>query len=271
MTTYYDGPDLETTVLDALRTAGRDPEAIDSDDLAGMDEFHAQGRACTIALARLADVEPGERLIDVGAGIGGPARTLARHFGARVTAVEPTERFVRLAGSLTERAGLADRVTVARGDGRALPFADGSFDVAWTQAVWQSVEDKSALAAEIRRVLVPGGRLAMAELFGSGEPLHFPVPWGDGPADSHVLTEADLKAVVREAGFEVEQWLTTADALPAVAAATTDGELMSTGVPGVGLELLMPDYEERMAGVARNIGEGRIGLLLATLRVGGSR
>ena len=180
MTTYYDGPDLHATVFAAIRAAGRDVGAIDSDDLAGMDEFHALGRAGTLALARLANVRRGERVLDVGAGIGGPARALARHCGAQVTAVEPTERFANLARTLTDHAGLSDRVTVVRTDGSALPFTDASFDLAWTQAVWQSVENKRALALEIRRVLAPGGRLAMFETVGDGRELHFPVPWGDG-------------------------------------------------------------------------------------------
>lgn len=102
----YDGPDLESVVLDALRAAGRPLNPLDSDDLAGMDEFHALGRAGTLAMAKLAGVRRGEQVLDVGAGIGGPSRALARHFGANVTALDPTPRFCRLAGTLNERCGL---------------------------------------------------------------------------------------------------------------------------------------------------------------------
>lgn len=265
MTTYYDGPDLRETVFAAIRAAGRDIEAIDSDDLAGMDEFHALGRAGTLALAELAEIAPGERVLDVGAGIGGPARTLARHYGAHVTAAEPTERFAALGHSLTERVGLSDRVTVVHTDGSVLPFPDASFDLAWTQAVWQSVEDKQALAAEIRRVLTAGGRLAMFELVGDGRDLHFPVPWGDSPADSFVPAEPDLKDVLESAGLRVEEWLSGEGAQAALVAATGDSQRMTTGLPGVSLDLLMPDYAERMAGLARNVEDGRIGVVLAVL------
>jgi SAM-dependent methyltransferase len=265
MTTYYDGPDLEPTVLDALRSAGRDVEAIDSDDLAGLDEFHALGRAGTLALADLANITPGERVLDVGAGIGGPARALARHFDAYVTAVDPTARFARLADTLTARSGLSKRVTVVHADGRTLPFPAGSFDVAWTQAVWQSVEDKDAFATEIRRVLAPTGRVAMFELIGDGRELYFPVPWGDGSADSFVVTETGLRSVLERAGFRVDCWLTGGEAQAALAAAAGDTARMASGLPGVGLDLLMPDYVERMAGLARNVEDGRIGILLAVL------
>jgi ubiquinone/menaquinone biosynthesis C-methylase UbiE len=265
MTTYYDGPDLHETVFTALRAAGRDTEAIDSNDLAGIDEFHALGRAGTLALAELAKVAPGERVLDVGAGLGGPARALARHYGAHVTAAEPTERFANLARTLTERAGLSDRVTVVHTDGSVLPFPDASFDLAWTQAVWQSVENKHALAAEIRRVLTPGGRLAMFELVGDGRDLHFPVPWGNSPADSFVPTEPELKDVLDRASLRVGEWLDGEDAQTALVAAASDSERMTIGLPGVSLDLLMPDHTERMASLARNVEDGRISVLLAIL------
>jgi MPBQ/MSBQ methyltransferase len=265
MTTYYDGPDLEPIVLAALRAAAPEIEELDSDDLAGLDEFHALGRAGTLALADLADIKPGERVLDVGAGIGGPARALARHFGARVTAVDPTERFAKLARTLTARAGLTEHVTVVHSDGTTLPLPPASFDVAWTQAVWQSVEDKHALATEIRRVLAPTGRLAMFELIGDGRELHFPVPWADTRADSFVPTETELRAVLEDVGFRVDQWLTREAAQAALAAAAGDGQRMTSGLSGVGLDLVMPDYSARMDGLARNVEEGRIGLVLAIL------
>jgi SAM-dependent methyltransferase len=188
MTSYYDGPDIEELVLGALRASGRSLDPLDPDDLAGLDEFHALGRAGTLALANLAEVRRRELGLDVGAGIGGPSRVLARHYGAIVTALEPTRRFASLAGTLTDRAGLADQVTIVKGDGRTLPFADAGFDLVWTQAVWQSVEDKTALSAEIHRVLRPRGRLALLEVIGDGRELHSPVPWADGPAESFVVT-----------------------------------------------------------------------------------
>jgi len=265
MTTYYDGPDLQTTVLAALQAAGRDVDRINSDDLAGIDEFHALGRAGTLALAKLANITPGERVLDVGAGIGGPARFLARHYGAIVTAVDPTARFANLARTLTERAGLSDQVTVVHTDGTGLPFPDASFDLAWTQAVWQSVENKQTLATEIRRVLTPEGRLAMFELVGDGRDLHYPVPWGDGPADSFVLAEPELKALLQGTGLHIDLWLTGQAAQAALVTAAGDTERMTPGLPGVGLDLLMPDYAERMAGLARNVEDGRIELLLAAL------
>jgi SAM-dependent methyltransferase len=265
MTTYYDGPDLHAAVFAAIRAAGREIDEIDSDDLAGTDEFHALGRAGTIALAELAGVNVGERVVDVGAAIVGPARALARHYRGRVTAVEPTERFANLARTLTERAGLSQRVRIVHANGSVLPFPDASFDLAWTQSVWQSVEDKHALDGEIRRVLTRRGRLALFEVVGDGRDLHFPVPWGDTPADSFVLAEPEFKAILEQSDLRAENWLRSEQAQQALASAAGDTERMTSGLPGVGVNVLLPDYAERMAGLARNIEEGRVGLLLAVL------
>ena len=105
LTSYYDGPDLTGRVRDALREAGLDPERLRVEDLTAMDQFHALGLAATLALAELAELRPGERVLDIGAGIGGPARVLAARFGARVTAVEPLARFRRLAADAQRRHG----------------------------------------------------------------------------------------------------------------------------------------------------------------------
>jgi SAM-dependent methyltransferase len=263
---FYEGPDLESVVLDSLRASGRTVDPLDSDDLAAMDEFHALGRVGTLALAELADVNPGERVLDVGAGIGGPSRALARHFGAEVAALDPTERFCRLARALNERCGLADRVTVVQGDGTTLPFEPRSFDLVWTQAVWQSVEEKASLCAEIHHVLRPGGRFAMLELLRQGSaPLHYPVPWADGPAQSFLVSDQQWRDMLAAAGFEPQRWLTGEQAQSALVDAAAAGRAMAAGVPGVGLELLLPDYEARMAGLARNVEEGRVTLLMAVL------
>jgi SAM-dependent methyltransferase len=266
MNTYYDGPALEDRVLTALRAAGRGEIPLDSDALAALDEFHAVGRAGTLALAKLAGVGVGERVLDLGAGIGGPSRVLARYFGAHVTALEPTARFAALARVLTERCALDDRVRVVRGDGREIPAADASFDLVWTQAVWQSVEDKAKLAAEINRVLRPGGRLALLEVAGDGAALEYPVPWADGPGESFVISTALLGEVLEAAGLGLEDWSIGADVQAAVLAATQDNARMAAGLPGVGLDLLMPDYAARMAGLAANVEAGRIELVLALAR-----
>ena len=268
--TYYASgrEDLAPIVLDALVAAGRSIEPLDPDDLAAIDEFHGLGRAATLALAELAEVGAGTRVLDVGAGIGGPARTLTRHFGAEVTALDPTARFCALHEELNRRAGLTEQIEVVRGDGREMSFEDGRFEVVLTQAVWPSVEDKAALLAEIHRVLVPGGRLAIFEAMagpGGGE-LEYPLPWADAPAESFVVSAEQAQALAADAGFAVAEWRQGLDAIsPIGAIAGSDAPAMSAGVEGVDLALLMPDFEARMGGLARNVEAERIELAMAVL------
>ncbi len=259
--TYYDGPELVDTLVDALARAGLDPNALDIDDLAALDEFHALGRAASLTLAELADVHPGERVLDVGAGIGGPARFLAARYGARVTALDATARFCRAAELLTRGAGLADRVDVVLGDALALPFADHSFDLAWSQAVSQNIADKPRLVAELTRVVRPGGRVALFETVAApGGPLEFPVPWGDREEQSWLITANELRELLDSGPLTVTTWNEGQAALDAIAAAA-----QSIPAPAaeshLGLHILMPDHEARMAGLARNVAQQKIALV----------
>jgi MPBQ/MSBQ methyltransferase len=260
---YYDGPELTDTIFDALGEAGLDTERLNLDELAALDEFHALGRAATLALAELSEIRAGEKLLDAGAGIGGPARVLAHRYGARVTALDGSARFCRADERLCAATGLEDRVEVVCADALSLPFEDESFDVVWTQALLQNVEDKPALLAEFRRVLRVGGRWALFEvLSGPGGPLHFPVPWGDGPRESFLVAGPQLRRMAEAAGFAPLLWNQGEDTLGPIANAAR-----SLPVPvddrGIGLHLLMPEFEARMAGLARNVEERRIELVQA--------
>ena len=121
---HWGRPDLAEAILAALAARGVDLHALTVDDLAPVDQFHGGGKPATLRLARLAAPRPGTRVLDVGGGFGGPARTLAVEFGCHVTVVDLTESYVRAASVLTARMGLADRVSHQVGNALALPFLD---------------------------------------------------------------------------------------------------------------------------------------------------
>ncbi len=257
---YYDGPDLVAGLIDALHEAGLDEHKLDIDDLAALDEFHAQGRAGTIALARLASLQPGERVLDVGSGIGGPARFLAARRGVTVTALDATERFCQVAEILTRGTGLEDRVSVVRGDALSLPFADETFDIVWTQALSQNIFDKRRFISELARVLRPGGRVAMFELVtGPGGPLVYPVPWADTSEQSSIVSADELHGLLEAEGLTVGPVNRGQAVLESILAAAE--QLTPSPTPqSLGLWLLMPDFEARMGGLGRNVAERRIEL-----------
>ena len=198
---------LGQAILDALGAAGRDLGALTIDDLAPTDQFHGGGKPATERLAILAGLTAGWRVLDVGGGLGGPARTLAASFGCDVTVLDLTESYVRAAAMLTERLGLGDRVRHRLGNALELPFDDGAFDAVWTQNSGMNIADKERLYAGFHRVLRPGGRLAIQEpMAGPVAPPVFPLMWASGPEQSFLRTPSEMRLLILAAGFRLRAW-----------------------------------------------------------------
>jgi ubiquinone/menaquinone biosynthesis C-methylase UbiE len=160
---FYDRhPISERQVLEAVRRT-RGAGSLAADDLFAFDQDHYGGLAAVDVLAQRAGIVAGARVLDICAGLGGPARFLATRRRCRVVGVELNAgRAVGMA-RLTGLVRLADRVTVVRGDAVALPFGAGRFDACVSQEALLHIADKAAVLAEARRVLAPGGRLAFTD------------------------------------------------------------------------------------------------------------
>jgi SAM-dependent methyltransferase len=261
---HYGRPDLGAAILAAVRAAGKNPDRLTPDDLAPATEFHTRGQEATREMARLAGLDAGMRVLDVGGGLGGAARTLASEFGCQVTVLDLTAEYCRIGEMLTARTGLGDRVTFQQGDALAPPFADASFDVVWTQHSSMNIADKERLYAELRRVLRPGGRLALHEIMaGPVQPIHFPVPWAREPALSFLRPAATVRTLLAGTGFAEVAWVEgTAAALAWFqqrAAAVAAG-----GLPPLGLHLLLgSDFGPMFHNQVRNLAEDRIATIQA--------
>ena len=247
------------SILAALRASGRDPDRITWEDLTPVDQFHVGGRPATLKLAALADIQRGQHVLDVGGGIGGPARTLAVTTGCRVTVLDLTEIFTQVGTALTERTGLQDLVTFRMGDALDMPLADASVDVAWTQHSTMNIAHKERLYAELHRVVRPGGRLAMHEVVaGEGEPtLHFPVPWAADPGISFLRTGDDLRATIAAAGFAEVVWADlTGPSIQGIGERLAGAA--SAQPPVLALHLLQGErFDDSLRVLLRNLEEGR--------------
>ncbi|NGO72118.1 methyltransferase domain-containing protein [Streptomyces boncukensis] len=124
----------------------------------------ATERLTGLLVDRLAP-EPDQHVLDVGCGIGQPAITLARSSGASVTGISVSGHQVARATERAREAGLGDRVRFQRADANDLPFPDASFDAAWAVESLIHMPDKDRALREVARVLRPGARLAIADMF----------------------------------------------------------------------------------------------------------
>ena len=207
MTGYWERDGLLNTILEALVAAGKDLDHLTIQDLGPADQFHGGGKAATDRLARLAQFRPGMRVLDVGGGLGGPARTLAVEHGCHVTIVDLTESYVRTGEALTARMKLSDRVTHRVGDALALDVEPGTFDAVWTQNSGMNIADKDRLYAGFARALRPGCLLVTQEpMAGPAQPVVFPVMWARDASGSFLRTPDEMRAVMETAGFRVRVW-----------------------------------------------------------------
>jgi ubiquinone/menaquinone biosynthesis C-methylase UbiE len=201
---YYTREKLDDKILGMLRDAGKNLDQLCAEDLAQIDEFHLGGREATQALAEFMHLRPGMHLLDVGCGIGGPARYFAGR-GCQVTGVDLTEEFVRVAESLTRMVKLEQKATFRQASALELPFASDTFDGAYEIHVGMNIADKTGVFRQVARVLKPGARLAIYDLMRSGEgTFPFPVPWARTPETSFVASLDHYRRELQAAGFRIE-------------------------------------------------------------------
>ena len=260
ITDHYAPGDLRATFLAVLRSWGKETGTLTPEELAPLDQFHVGGREATLALAQLAAVAPTDRVLDVGGGFGGPARTIAAASGCAVTVLDLTEEYCRVGALLTARCDLGDRVTFRHGNALAAPFPDASFDLVWTQHSSMNIADKRGLYTEIARLLRPGGRLALYEIMAGlqGAP-HYPVPWARDPSISFLLPVAETRALLADLGFREQRW---EDLTPT---RTTSPPTAPTAPPPALHLILGDDFLERARNLGRNLAEGRVALVRAVL------
>jgi SAM-dependent methyltransferase len=255
---HYGHIGLGDKILAALTAAGKDVDRLAPDDLAPIDEFHTRGRTATVELAHLLQLSADHHVLDLGCGIGGPSRYLAQTFGCRVTGLDLTPEFCRVAAMLTERTGLSNRIDYREGDALAIPFPDQSFDVVWSQNVAMNIADRGRFYAQILRVLKPGGRYGFADIVaGNGNTPHFPLPWARLPTASFLLTAQATRDALTAAGLVITTLEDQSD--DAIAQQKARTQLGSTAL-GVHL-ILGADGPAILRNSVRSLEEGSIRLV----------
>ena len=257
---HYSHGSLEKTILAALKSAGKDPERLVPSDLSPVDEFHIGGREATVEFAEQMGTRPGMHLLDIGSGLGGASRYFAHERGCRVTGIDLTEDYVRVAAALAKRVGLADRVDYRSGSALALPFAPASFDGAYMLHVGMNIEDKATLFSGVRRVLKPGGVFGIYDVMREGEgALSFPVPWAASAETSFVESADTYRRLLERAGFKVLKGRSRRDFAKEFFRQMRARAAASGGPPPLGLHLLMgAQTPQKVANMIDNLERGLI-------------
>jgi len=160
---YSRHPISEAQIVDALRRQGKDLRRLAPEDLYDLDQDHYGGLEAVETLGRRAGIDASSRVLDVCAGLAGPARFVARRWGARVTGIDLNPDRVAGARRLSAAVGLSGLVRVVRGDAQRLPFRARAFTAVVSQEGLLHVPDKASALGECRRVLLPGGRIAFSD------------------------------------------------------------------------------------------------------------
>jgi ubiquinone/menaquinone biosynthesis C-methylase UbiE len=245
-------------IIHRLEEQGVDIDNVQRKDVSGVDEFHVRGAQVSKELVDSIELN-NLSVLDVGCGLGGPARMIADEFNCQVSGIDMCSEYIRTAEGLSELVGLDNKTNFIVGDALNLPYEDEFFDVVWTQHVQMNIEDKKRFYSEINRVLKKGGSFLYYDIFKTGnKDVNYPVPWANIPDVSHLGTIANMNSILTILGFNAieikDQSVAAEEFLHKLFI-----KLKADGPPKIGLNVLMgASTKEKLGNILQGIKEGKI-------------
>lgn len=266
---HYERDNLADAIVAALEADGKDLSALSIDDLQMVDEVHSRGRETTLQVVALTDFSPEHKVVDLGSGLGGPARYIAKTFDCQVTGIDLTDSFVDAANRLSELLGMTDSTDFQSGSALETPFDDNCFDRAVTIQMQMGIADKERFYQEVFRILKPGGIFIFQDIVaGPTEgPIHTPTPWASVPKQSFLYAPETLHKAIEGAGFETEIWRDSTPEMKAWQAQQNTAPRPEGPRLNVGIHLVFGSTAgEKRKNSQRNQNEDRIGYIQAAFR-----
>jgi SAM-dependent methyltransferase len=257
---HYTHGNLTAAIRDGIEKLGKTISTVTVDDLAPVDEFHIGGRQASEHFLDQFTLSPDHRILDVGCGLGGPARFVASRYRCRVDGIDLTPEYVQTGQTICQWVGLGDRISLHQGSALSMPFSDGAFDGAYMLHVGMNIEDKSGLCSEVARVLRPGALFGIYDVMKTGEgDLSFPVPWATTAASSAVAAPEVYRSALQAAGFAIVAELNRRDFAVAFFEQLRARTMAAGGPPPLGLHVLMGrNAPDKIQNMVQNIANGQI-------------
>jgi ubiquinone/menaquinone biosynthesis C-methylase UbiE len=240
ISTHYTHGNLVAAIRSGVESLGKTIDSVTVDDLAPVDEFHTGGRQASEHFIDQLGVTPDMHILDVGCGLGGPARFVASRYRCRVDGIDLTPEYIETGRVICGWVGLNDRISLHQGSALSMPFADGAFDGAYMLHVGMNIEDKAKLCSEVHRVLRPGSLFGIYDVMRTGDgELTYPVPWATTAESSFVADPARYRRALQAAGFAVIAELNRRDFAITFFDQFRAKTMAAGGPPPLGLHVLM--------------------------------
>jgi len=256
LASHYQQQNLDDHIRHALEIAIRDQKGFDPNIIAAVDQFHIGGLQATNDMLALANFSPDDRVLDIGCGIGGPARNIAQHCETRVIGLDLSFDYCMAAEIISSQLKMSQQTGFVQANAVHLPFADNSFSGIWTQHVTMNIEHKDLLIGEFSCILKPAGKLVMYEV--TGQPnmtnsIQYPLPWSVDGSYSFLQNDVTYRELIQSNGLRINHFENvTSKALNSVTRLLNRLQKNKIQKPNLGL-LLGEHYPTMMANLAQGL------------------